>query len=522
MDNIPTFSDLVQICGKLFSKNNFIVKYMDDDEDMVTMSSDIEFQEALNVLKQQQSNILKLFLFVEEEKGSAKVESQSQRTTASPQAPSSQQTPSQVPASPQAPSSQQAPAASPEQSSFDLSSLLSNSPLGQFIMNPQVLRTLLSNPPLMAKISQFFQNFQPQNVANPIADISSLFQNLGLNPQQTPAQGQDPASYQQGIEQLFANLTQMMGNLSSNLPKFPPTSSPAPCKSDEEQPLHSGVVCDGCGTEAFTGTRYKCTVCSDFDLCEGCMNKKVHDPSHHLLRISKPVNYGRGCPYFRPGCSARPYKPPMCSAFKDSRLLARFVEDITVPDGTISPPSIKFVKIWRIRNEGVSNWPENTRLSFVGGDRLSNQESVAVPAAAPQQEVDVAVDMVTPSNPGRYVSYWRLSQPDGIRFGQRVWVDMLVVQSDKSDTTGSKATSVEVQATPVLAPVHTQTMEIDVPKKVDLPKEIEIQKEEVPAPSPAVQQILDMGFGNRDQVEQLLAKNNNDVLRTIQDLLNGK
>jgi next-to-BRCA1 protein 1 len=37
-------------------------------------------------------------------------------------------------------------------------------------------------------------------------------------------------------------------------------------------------------------------------------------------------------------------------------------------------------------------------------------------------EIDVCVDFVAPVKPGRYISYWRLTSPDLVKFGQRVWV----------------------------------------------------------------------------------------------------
>lgn len=38
------------------------------------------------------------------------------------------------------------------------------------------------------------------------------------------------------------------------------------------------------------------------------------------------------------------------------------------------------------------------------------------------QELDIAVDFISPELPGRYISYWRMASPSGQKFGQRVWV----------------------------------------------------------------------------------------------------
>ena len=57
-------------------------------------------------------------------------------------------------------------------------------------------------------------------------------------------------------------------------------------KKKDEEFVHKAVICDGCGMKPLVGTRYKCTVCRNFDLCENCEKKNNH--SHPLLKIRKP------------------------------------------------------------------------------------------------------------------------------------------------------------------------------------------------------------------------------------------
>jgi len=110
------------------------------------------------------------------------------------------------------------------------------------------------------------------------------------------------------------------------------------------------------------------------------------------------------------------------------RYVARHVEDVTIPDGTELPPNTPFIKTWKIRNEGPA-WPTGSQLLFVSnkGDNLNGPERVVIKGdVSPGQEVEVSVPLITPNEPGRYVGYYRMVTPDGVKFGQRVWVSFCV------------------------------------------------------------------------------------------------
>lgn len=144
--------------------------------------------------------------------------------------------------------------------------------------------------------------------------------------------------------------------------------------------------------------------------------------------------------------------------------------------GNILSTGERFTKIWRMRNEGTSPWAENTALTFVGGDQLGAPESVLVPAVGPGEEIDIPVDMVAPSVPGRYVSYWRLCT-DGQRFGHRIWVDVIVREQSPS------------QAEPIPA-----LPQVDVPQVMVQPVSIEEQPIQPHQPILNPSELLELEF----------------------------
>merc|ERR1719265_2633821 len=129
---------------------------------------------------------------------------------------------------------------------------------------------------------------------------------------------------------------------------------------------------------------------------------------------------------------AHGHKEGKKEGWKEARK-ARFIADVTLPDGTVVEAGSKVTKIWKLHNHGSKDWSEGTQLLHVGGDTLlETAEPVIVDAAGANAEIDVAVDLVAPEKPGRYISCFRLAGPRGMRFGQRIWVT-LVVAADSAD-----------------------------------------------------------------------------------------
>jgi hypothetical protein len=105
---------------------------------------------------------------------------------------------------------------------------------------------------------------------------------------------------------------------------------------------------------------------------------------------------------------------------------ARFVEDVTVPDDTLYNGGVNFRKVWRLRNDGECTWEPGVTWTHIGGALLGAEPSVDVELAEPGRIVDVSVDMVSPTAPGTYSSFWRLQRPDGELFGDQAYVRIIV------------------------------------------------------------------------------------------------
>jgi hypothetical protein len=125
-----------------------------------------------------------------------------------------------------------------------------------------------------------------------------------------------------------------------------------------------------------------------------------------------------------------------------------FVSDITIPDGTEIVTGAPFTKTWRLKNNGCLPWENGTVLIFVNGNQMSGPISVPVPATAVNGTQDISVSLKAPSTAGEHTGYWQLRAPDGIQFGDKIYVKIKAVDPTP--------TSVPPTATPTsILPVLT-------------------------------------------------------------------
>lgn len=101
----------------------------------------------------------------------------------------------------------------------------------------------------------------------------------------------------------------------------------------------------------------------------------------------------------------------------------------TIPDGTKFSPGAKFTKTWQFMNTGQTTWTTAYKLVFVNGEQMSGPESVVVELEVqPGRLVDISVDLQAPKGTGSYTGYWRLQNAAGQLFGDRVYVQIEVVE----------------------------------------------------------------------------------------------
>jgi hypothetical protein len=113
---------------------------------------------------------------------------------------------------------------------------------------------------------------------------------------------------------------------------------------------------------------------------------------------------------------------------------AKFVEDITVPDGAQYSPGMGFTKTWRLQNSGTCTWSTGYSLVFVKGDPMGDLKVILLPGIVePNQTIDISLNLIAPSKTGEYQGYWMLQDTTGNRFGvgsnasNTIWVKIDVV-----------------------------------------------------------------------------------------------
>ncbi|XP_030821962.1 next to BRCA1 gene 1 protein isoform X3 [Camarhynchus parvulus] len=293
-------------------------------------------------------------------------------------------------------------------------------------------------------------------------------------------------------------------------------AAPAPSESPlGSSSSSSSSQCDWlmscCSCQArIIGVRYQCSLCPAYNICEECeAGTYAHDPNHVLLKLRRPIpcvadNYSlaelsprlpatleqvrlqkqmdkrflkaekqrlraekkqrkaevrelkkqlklhrkihlwnsihvletNGSPALKsesvqPNTFLSPNQPFQAVV---PTLSAVFVDE-NLPDGTHLKPGTKFIKHWRMKNTGNVEWSSDTKLKLMWGNLTlasAEKKDVIVPSLPSGQVGTVSVEFVAPNIEGTYTSHWRLSHR-GEQFGPRIWCSIVVDPSSAAD-----------------------------------------------------------------------------------------
>ena len=97
---------------------------------------------------------------------------------------------------------------------------------------------------------------------------------------------------------------------------------------------------------------------------------------------------------------------------------AAFVDDVSIPDGTLMTSNQRFVKTWRLKNTGSCTWTQSYGITFVDGSSMGAAAVITLSSTvAPNQTIDISIDLTAPVQPGNYRGNWKLRNPAGNVFG---------------------------------------------------------------------------------------------------------
>lgn len=171
----------------------------------------------------------------------------------------------------------------------------------------------------------------------------------------------------------------------------------------------------------------------------------IASPSNKLMDSSYYSNFSKWSPLMGNSLSN--------SVSNNPKPMARFVKDVTLPDGSTVIPGTSVVKTWRIRNDDNVTWPEGVTLGFASGDVLAaspDDLTVSVHALKPYEETEISIRLNIPETTGRHVTYFRLRTKEGHIFGQRLWADLRV--ECENDWVGVKEQESSAKITTTISP----------------------------------------------------------------------
>lgn len=104
----------------------------------------------------------------------------------------------------------------------------------------------------------------------------------------------------------------------------------------------------------------------------------------------------------------------------------RFIEDLTIPDGSLVQPAEQLDKQWLVQNDGTCNWDSRYRLRLIGGPEMGAPVEQALYPARSNTQAIIRILLTAPQSAGVYQSAWQAYTPEGLPFGEAIYIKIVV------------------------------------------------------------------------------------------------
>ncbi len=127
-----------------------------------------------------------------------------------------------------------------------------------------------------------------------------------------------------------------------------------------------------------------------------------------------------------------------------------WIEDVTIPDGSVLSPGEIFTKIWRVQNSGICDWILGYEVAYDRGEQLDGPEITLahfypsdpgldaevdsegwlqeMDIVQPGETVDIPLVLRAPETAGEYQSVWRFGDQYGIGI-DFLWIEIVVEEN---------------------------------------------------------------------------------------------
>ncbi len=104
-----------------------------------------------------------------------------------------------------------------------------------------------------------------------------------------------------------------------------------------------------------------------------------------------------------------------------------YLEDLTIPDNSFVTYGATIDKQWLVQNSGTCDWNANYRFIHIGGADLGARAEVSLFPARAGANATIQILFTAPFTDGEYESAWQAFDPNGLAFGDPIYIRVNVV-----------------------------------------------------------------------------------------------